>query len=154
MTDQERREMGQLVREAVYEATPGAIGRVLAPMVRRETAKVLRRYVLGASVGYVILALGFGLLWHAQQKTVRASAEAVKAGEAQIRGLCDVRLAQRRALEQQWANTQQYLRSPAGKERNGLNDFVRRISVPQLQQRLRTETVPPACLRKPKRKSS
>lgn len=58
---------------------------------------------------------------------------------------CDLRVRQRMILERQWRTTQQYLRSPVGQEHTGLNDYIRRFSVPQLRARLRDETVPPIC---------
>jgi hypothetical protein len=72
MTTQERDDMRQAVIEtvnetlpkAVYDAMPEALGEALGPLVNHTVAKAIRRYVVGAAVGYVILALGLGYAIH------------------------------------------------------------------------------------------
>lgn len=71
-----------------------------------------------------------------------------------LRDLCTVARNQRRTLELQYSNSEEYLATPAGKERNGLNDYIRKLSVPQLRNRLRTEQVPRSCRPKPRRAPS
>lgn len=64
---------------------------------------------------------------------------------ATVDDLCEIAQNQRDALEQQKSNSTLYLKSSAGKETTPLNDFVRRISLPQLEARLKAEQVPDTC---------
>lgn len=50
-------------------------------------------------------------------------------------------------LEQRLHDTNRYLASPAGRERNGINGFVRKSSLPNLRDQVRTErrNLPPVC---------
>lgn len=66
---------------------------------------------------------------------------------AGVDALCKIAIAQRAALEQQVANSRQYLASPAAAEAPGLASFVRTLSLPQLRARLKTEHPPKVCKR-------
>lgn len=43
---------------------PLALGEALGPLVNRTVAKAIRRYIVGAAVGYLLLALGLGYVIH------------------------------------------------------------------------------------------
>lgn len=62
-----------------------------------------------------------------------------------IEQLCTVARQQRRTLTLQRKNIVAYFKSPAGRERTTFNDYIRKFSLPQLAERLKTEQVPPAC---------
>lgn len=72
MTIRERDETRALVVQAVHGAMPEALAEALGPEIKRAVARevkgtvshVLRRYVLGATIGYVILAAGLGYVIH------------------------------------------------------------------------------------------
>jgi hypothetical protein len=48
-------------------------------------------------------------------------------------------------LRKRYRQTVEYLKSPVGQEKTGLNDYIRRISFPRLKQDVRSAELPPAC---------
>lgn len=48
-------------------------------------------------------------------------------------------------LRKRYRQTVEYLDSPAGQEKTGLNDYIRHISFPRLKQDVRSAELPPAC---------
>jgi hypothetical protein len=72
LTGLERDELHAAVEKAVAKALPAAVGNAmplalgeaLGPLVNRTVWKAIRRYVLGATVGYVVMALGLGYVIH------------------------------------------------------------------------------------------
>jgi hypothetical protein len=50
-------------------------------------------------------------------------------------------------LDQRVRDTESYLNSPAGRERTGINGFIRKASLPNLRDQVRTErrNLPPVC---------
>ena len=77
------------------------------------------------------------------QKKLRAAQRKL----AGVDALCVVAVQQRHALEQQAANSEQFLASPAAEEAPGLAAMVRTLTLPQLRDRLRVERPPEVCER-------
>lgn len=107
--------------------------------------------LLATAVSSTIAVVGAGKAQDAAtaaEKAANAAQKAIRRTErnaATLGDLCKIARRQRRTLVDQLNNSRQYLRSPAGQERSGLNDFVRAISLPQLKARIENETVPTSC---------
>lgn len=106
----------------------------IAPEVDAEVADRLRRFKVQTYVLYAIcLGLLVGVSWLAVSNL------------NSITKLCQVAKNQRSTLELQKTNIDSYLKSEAGQEKNPLNDYIKQISIPQLQQRLAREQIPRFC---------
>ena len=68
-------------------------------------------------------------------------------GKQALREECSLQIRARAQLVQQADNLRLYLASPAGEEKTALNEFIRKLSVPQIKARLKSETVPPSCFK-------
>lgn len=134
------------------------------PRKRADDKRLFSLVKVGAAVGIVlILAVGvIGIVAgraadaanDAADKATTAANKATAAvktareNAATLADLCAVARGQRRTLELSHENSVRYLKSPAGHEENGLNDFIRAISLPQLEARLKAERLPPSCHRR------
>lgn len=124
--------------EEVAEQYLDDLRKAIAPEVNAQVKRQMRRLLLENRVlyGFVVL-LVIGAAFAGQRQ--------VEFNRTTIAQLCTVATIQRHVLEQQATNTDAYLKSKPGQERNGLNDYIRTFVVPQLAARLKTEKVPPAC---------
>lgn len=64
MTQRERAELKEAVREAVRDELPIALTEVLSPMVRKSTSNALNHYRRGAILGWILLVIACLLLFY------------------------------------------------------------------------------------------
>ena len=90
-----------------------------------------------------------------RKDTARELAAQSRDRAAQLKKEADARTAQFCRLinsthadrKRRYLNARMYLRSPGGREKTLLNDYIRRVSLPQTRQEIRVESnrIPPVC---------